>query len=472
MSTAQTKTNAPLSYATIRELARMIRAGETSPTALTEHVLERLETVGRQLNAVVTLTPERARREARLAEEELAAGIDRGPLHGIPYGAKDLLATAGIPTSWGAEPLRDQVFDDDATVIRKLRAAGAVLVAKLGMVELAGGMGYVHPNASLTGAGVNPWSADAWAGGSSSGSGSAVGGGAVPFAIGSETWGSILIPSSYCGLSGLRPSYGRVSRHGAMALCWSLDKLGPMCHTADDCGLVLNAIAGRDPADPTTLPDQYAYRPESARASGFRLGVLRQGVDRVQPEVRDNFEAACRVLGEIATLDEVSLPDYPYHETTSVILAAEAAAAYEDLIEQGVTAGLTSPEDRLGGFAGSVLPAVDYLRALRIRRKICVALDDLLSRYDGIVAPTTPVVANAIDERFGSYSGKAALRLDINAAGNLAGTPAISVPNGFGERDLPTAFQIMGRVGGENAVIAVAAAYQARTDWHSRHPDL
>src|SRR5579884_4246703 len=254
-----------LAFASIRDLARMIRSGETSPTALAEYFLQRLDTVGRRLNAVVTLTRERAMREARLAEAELQAGYDRGLLHGIPYGAKDLLAASGYPTTWGAAPLRDQVFPDDASVIARLRDAGAVLVAKLAMVELAGGMGYNQPNASLTGPGINPWNRQAWSGGSSSGSGSAVGAGAVPFAIGSETWGSILTPSSYCGVSGLRPTYGRVSRHGAMALSWTLDKIGPLCRTADDCGIVLHAIAGKDEDDPGSAGKSFFYAPEYAR---------------------------------------------------------------------------------------------------------------------------------------------------------------------------------------------------------------
>ena len=237
-----------LAFASVRELGRMPRAGETTPTALTAFFLTRLESAGRRLNAVVTITRERALAEAALAERELAAGHDRGPLHGIPYGAKDLCATAPpYPTSWGAAPLRDQQFAADATVLARLRAAGAILVAKLAMVELAGGMGYEQPNATFTGPGLNPWNPDSWSGGSSSGSGSAVGAGAAPFAIGSETVGSIMTPAAFCGVSGLRPTYGRVSRHGAMALCWTLDKLGPMCRSADDCGLVLAAIAGPRP---------------------------------------------------------------------------------------------------------------------------------------------------------------------------------------------------------------------------------
>src|SRR5262245_60431344 len=244
----------------IRRLAELVRARTISPVALAETFLGRLETLGPRYNAVVTLTRERAMAEARRAEHEIAAGRYRGPLHGIPYGAKDLLATSGgIPTTWGAAPFREQRFDFDATVIRRLEEAGAVLCAKLAMVELAGGMGYRQPHASFTGPGINPWRADAWSGGSSSGSGSAVAAGLVPFAIGSETWGSILSPAGFCGISGLRPSYGRVSRHGAMALCWTLDKLGPLALTADDCGLVLGAIGGPDPADPTASDRGYRY---------------------------------------------------------------------------------------------------------------------------------------------------------------------------------------------------------------------
>jgi len=236
-----------LTWATVRELGRRLRAGETTPTELARRCLERLDRVARPYNAVVTLTPERALREARLAEAELAAGHDRGPLHGIPYGAKDLLATANIPTSWGAAPYRDQVFPTDAAVIERLHGAGAVLVAKLAMIELAGGMGYRTADASFSGPALNAWDREAFSGGSSSGSAVAVALGAVPFAIGSETSGSIVAPAAYCGVSGLRPTYGRVSRRGPMALSWTMDKLGPICRPADDCGLVLAAIAGPDP---------------------------------------------------------------------------------------------------------------------------------------------------------------------------------------------------------------------------------
>ncbi|MGA7671363.1 MAG: amidase [Nitrolancea sp.] len=460
-----------LTFATIRELGAMLRSGETTPKQLTEHCLSRLESQGRELNAVVTITAERAMREAQQAEAELAAGYDRGPLHGIPYGGKDLLATAGIPTSWGAEPLRDQVFDEDATAVKRLRDAGAVLVAKLAMIEIAGGLGYSQPTASLTGPPRNPWSRDSWTGGSSSGTGAAVAAGLVPFGIGSETGGSILSPSSYCGLSGIRPSYGRISRHGAMALCWTLDKLGPMCRTADDCGLALQGLSGYDPLDRTTLRDTYRYEPDLARKAGFRVGVLRDGMDKVQPEVRANFEQACEALSAVATLEEVFLPDFPYTEVYSIILACEAASAFEDLIDNETLMGLTAPEDRLGGYAGMTIPAVDYLRASRVRGQINETVDALFARYDAIVHPATNTVASPIGVNFETYAAPYSRRNVLTSLGNISGLPGMSVPTGFGDRGLPTGMQVVGRTGAENAVIAVADAYQRVTSWHQQHPE-
>src|SRR6266511_5045499 len=225
---AQQPITEELLFASVRELAALIRTRKLSPVALTEAYLDRLDKLGPRLGAVITVTRELALKEARAAETEIRAGRYRGPLHGIPYGAKDLLATRGIPTTWGAEPYRKQVFDYDATAIRKLREAGAVLVAKLAMVELAGGFGYNHADASFTGPCRTPWNLEYWSGGSSSGSGAATAAALVPFAIGSETSGSIMTPAAYSGVTGLRPTYGLVSRHGAMALSWTMDKLGPM----------------------------------------------------------------------------------------------------------------------------------------------------------------------------------------------------------------------------------------------------
>jgi aspartyl-tRNA(Asn)/glutamyl-tRNA(Gln) amidotransferase subunit A len=436
-----------LSFASIRDLGRLLRAGETTPTALAEHFLARLDTVGRRLNAVVTLTRERALDEAHTAERELAAGHDRGPLHGIPYGAKDLCATA----------------------IARLRVAGAVLVAKLAMVELAGGMGYNQPDAAFTGPGLNPWDPGAWSGGSSSGSGSAVGAGAVPFAIGSETGGSILTPAAFCGVSGLRPTYGRISRHGAMALCWTFDKLGPMCRTADDCGLALHALAGHDPRDDTSLAEPYTYDPARDRADGFRLAVPRDVLASAQSEVAANFRATLDTLRAVATVEEIDLPDFPYGPVFGAILQGESASSFDDFIASGQVAALTDPEDRIGGYARRFLPAKDYLNACRIRRDIIAAWDDLLARHDAILAPTIVVVASPIDTRFSDYFPRDG-RPSLTTIGNIIGAPAISVPNGFGERNLPTGVQIMSRAGADNTTLAVARAYQSLTTHHLHHP--
>jgi aspartyl-tRNA(Asn)/glutamyl-tRNA(Gln) amidotransferase subunit A len=479
MGDRQRRINDPdtVSFATVLELARQIRAGQTTPTQLAGHFIARLETVGRRFNAVVTVTRELALEQARQAEAELAAGNDRGPLHGIPYGAKDLLATAGIPTSWGAAPFQHQVFDQDAAVIERLREAGAVLVAKLAMVECAGGFGYEQPNASFTGPGKSAWNEDAWSGGSSSGSGSAVGAGCVPFAIGSETWGSILTPATFNGLSGLRPTYGRVSRRGAMALSWTMDKIGPMARTANDCWAVLAAIAGPDPGDPTSQAASpigpFPWPPSDAAsdATGFRFAVLRDSTSKAQPDIAANFEASVAVLRQIGSVEEVDLPDLPWDAAASVVVIAEGTSAFEEFITSGDCAGLTALEDRVGLYQGLTLPAVDYLRALRIRRVGSRQLDALLAPYDAVVAPTLPQVATPIDAKFATWFGRDR-GPSLGAAGNLCGVPSITVPNGFGERGLPTALEFMGRAFGEERILAAARAYQARTDWHTKHPDL
>jgi len=456
-----------LSFATVVELGRMLRDGRATPTRLAEHFLERLERVGRPLNAVVNLTPELAREQARQAEAEFAAGVDRGPLHGVPYGAKDLLATAGIPTTWGAAPYRDQVFDRDAVVVERLRAGGAVLVAKLAMVELAGGFGYEQADAAFTGPGRNPWDLEAWAGGSSSGSGAAVAAGAVPFAIGSETWGSITTPAALCGVTGLRPTYGRVSRRGAMALAWTMDKIGPIARTAEDCALVLAAIAGPDPEEPTTADRALA---EDPRRDGFRFAMLRGATVGAQPAVAANFEGAVAVLREIGTVEEVDLPDLPFDAAAAVVVVAEAAAAFEEFIVSGRNAGLTAPEDRVGLYGALALPAVDYLRALRVRRLGGRALDEVLRPYDAMAAPTLAAVAGPLTERFSAYF-EDNREATLGGAGNLCGLPAITVPNGFGERGLPTGLELMGRADDEHHILAAARAFQARTDWHLRRPE-
>src|SRR5438445_539563 len=363
-----------LAFASIAELARLLRSRRTSATELAELFLERLERFGPRYNCLVTVTPERALAEAARADHELAAGKIRGPLHGIPYGVKDLLAVRGYPTTWGAEPYRAQTFEEDATVVTRLGAAGAVLVGKLAMVELAGGMGYSQANASFTGPGKTPWSVDYWSGGSSSGPGSAVAAGLVPFAIGSETSGSILTPAAYCGITGLRPTYGLVSRHGAMALSWTMDKLGPMARSAVDCALVLAAVAGKDP-----------------------------------------------------------------HDASSVVR------------------GFRAPDD---------------LRGLRGRRLMGRGYDELLKPFDAIATPTRTTVASPLDKPFRDAYPDVRGGVSMIGSSNVVGVPAISVPNGFGLAGLPTGLSLVTRAFDEAKLVRIARAYQARTDWHMRRPEV
>ncbi len=460
-----------LTWRTLPELGRLLRRRELSAVELAEHFLDRLERIGPRYNAVVTVLRQQALAEAKQRDAELASGKNRGPLHGIPYGAKDLLAADGAPTTWGAQPYRHQMLRGDATAVRRLREAGAGLCAKLAMVERAGGMGYNQAFASFTGPGRSPWDPARWSGGSSSGSGSAVGAGLIPFAIGSETWGSIQYPAAFCGVAGLRPTYGRVSRHGAMALSWTMDKLGPLARTAEDCGIVLAAIAGPDPADPSALDRPFSYPSDAQSRRRFRIGVLRGSREKTQPEVRRNFEASLGVLREFAQVEEdLELPDYPYDAMASLVIDAEAASAFEPLVESGRITGLTAPEDRIGGYAGQVVLAKDYIRALRLRRPAAAALDALLARVDAIAAPTLPTVAWPIDAAFDKvypdYSGGA----NISGAANLCGVPGLFLMNGTGEGGLPTSLQFTGRALGEGMLLAIGRRYQRRTNFHRLHP--
>jgi aspartyl-tRNA(Asn)/glutamyl-tRNA(Gln) amidotransferase subunit A len=433
--------------------------------------LDRLESIGPEFNAVATVTRDLAIEQAERADRDLSRGHDRGPLHGIPFGAKDLLATKGIATTWGATPFRTQVFDYDARVIERLREAGAVLVAKLAMVELSGALGYRQPEATFTGPGRNPWDRQSWTGGSSSGCAAAVAAGLVPFAIGSETCGSIIEPAGYCGVTGLRPTYGRVSRNGAMAVSWTLDKLGPVCRMARDCGLVLQAIAGHDPADETTSRRPYVFDPDAARPP-FKLAVLAGAAAGVQPAVRENFDAALAVLSGMASIEEVELPEYPFRDVAITIFCSEMAAAFEGMIENEQVWELTAPECRPGAHAAQFIPARDYINAQRIRRRIEQDLDQLLALYDALLTPTLPMVAPPLGREFGEYCARYPGASDMSLAGNCAGVPALTIPNGFGERDLPTGLQLLGRAYRENRLLAVARAYQSATDWHRQIPQV
>src|SRR5438093_2729738 len=464
--------DADLLYLPVRELAQRVKSRHVSSVKLTQTCLDRLDALGPKWKGVVRVRRESALAEARAADAEIAHGRHRGPLHGIPYGVKDLLATKGVPTTWGAEPYRNQVFDRDATVVRKLREAGAVLCAKLAMVELAGGMGYNHADASFTGPGLTPWNTSYWSGGSSSGPGASVAAGLVPFAIGSETSGSIVTPSAYSGVTGLRPTYGLVSRHGAMALCWTLDKLGPMARMADDCGLVLAAIAGKDPKDPSSV-DRDLKGMADPPTKRYRIGIPKGADKDIQAEVAANFRAALKVLEDrLEVVEDVELPDLPYGAVAGLIIAAEGASAFDDLLKDGRLSRLTAPEDRTGGYPALAVSAPDYLRALRVRRPMQRALDDFLKKFDALAVPTRTTVANPIDKPF--RDGWPGVTGGANEIGptNVVGVPGISVPNGFGVQNLPTGLSFTARAFDEGKLLTLARLYQSRTDWHTRRPPI
>jgi aspartyl-tRNA(Asn)/glutamyl-tRNA(Gln) amidotransferase subunit A len=461
-------------FAPIRDLADRLRTRRLSPVALTEAYLDRLQKFGPRLNAVVTILRESALREARAADEEIRANRYRGLLHGIPYGAKDLLATAGTPTTWGAEPFRKQVFDYDATVVRKLRGAGAILLAKLAMVELAGSFGYNNADASFTGPCKTPWNLDYWAGGSSSGSGACVAAGLCAFAVGSETSGSIITPAAYCGISGLRPTFGRVSRYGAMALSWTLDKLGPMCRSADCCGIVLGAIAGRDPRELSTASRSFVW-PEARRDAKqkYRVGVIAGSTTGIQPAVRDNFRESVKVLSRFCDIvEDVPFPNMPFGAVVSVVINAEGANSFRSLIESERLNDLRTAQMKTGAVAASMTMAVDYLQALRVRSRMKKTMEELYGKFDALIAPARSTVSYPINRDFSQSYANFRGGPPIIPAGNAVGQPAIAIPNGFGPNGLPTGIQFTGKVWSEVRLLSIAQAYQQATEWHRRRPEV
>jgi aspartyl-tRNA(Asn)/glutamyl-tRNA(Gln) amidotransferase subunit A len=377
-------------FATIGELNTRLKAKEFSAVELVRAFARRLEQLGPRYNALALPLTEVATRHAQEVDKDLKSERYRGPLQGIPFGAKDLLSYAGHPTTWGASPYAAQVFDYTAAVLQKLEKTGAVLVGKLAMVELAGGGGYRFPAASMFGPGLNPWDRTRWSGGSSSGSGSAVAAGLVPFALGSETSGSILTPSAFCGVTGLRPTYGLVSRHGAMALSWTMDKVGPLCRSAEDCALVLAAIAGGDSGDPGSAHKSFYYTPQYARPTkSLRIGYAPVDfAEWAQPAARPAFDQALAVIRETgAQLSEVKLPDLPYGALTSTIILAEAASIFEPLITSGKVQQLADAKQIAGLKAALEIPAIDYLKAMRIRTLVRKQIRELFTNVDVLLAP-------------------------------------------------------------------------------------
>ena len=455
-----------LYFATIDELERQLRERRISSVEMTGIFLDRLQEFGPRYNALAELTREHALANARRADRLLRShSRNTSPILGIPYGAKDLLASKGIPTRWGSPAHANQVFDHDATVIRKLDQAGGVMVGKLAMVELAGGGGYDLASASLHGPGLNPWNMDHWSGGSSSGSGSAVAAGLVPFALGSETWGSIITPSAFCGVTGLRPTWGLVSRYGAMELAWSMDKVGPIAKSAKDCGIILEVIAGPDELDPTTR-HTFKFNPRPHKRD-YRVGILTADLDD-EPEIEKAFESALRVLRKVGLkLRRTELPDHPYADTASTLLSGETAGAHKEFLE---SEGLISLVD--GGQKERLrqtldLRAGDYSRALLKRQQINRDLQKLFDRFDALVSPSIVGEANTLDTNLRKAFRK---RGNYSVLGALAGLPALTMPMGFGRRGLPLGLTITGDLFRENTLLQIGMLFQRETDWHLKHP--
>ena len=457
-------------FATIPELHAKLTAKEISAEELARGFAERLERLGRRYNALALPLVHEAQQQARDVDKELKRGRLRGALQGIPYAVKDLLAYAKQPTTWGAKPFAGQVFDYNAAVIDKLGGVGAVLAGKLSMVELAGGGGYRYASASLFGPGLNPWDRTRWSGGSSSGSGAAVAAGLVPFAIGSETSGSIVTPASYCGVTALRPTYGLVSRYGAMALSWTLDKLGPFARSAEDCGLILQVMAGKDGRDPGSAGKSFYYTPQFARPmKELKIGYTPLDfTERSDPSARAAFEAALAVVkASGAQLVETKLPDFPHGEVLTAILNGEMGSIFEPLVTSGKVDQLADQRQIAGLKASLESKSKDYLKAMRVRRLIQEAFSRLYGEVDALLAPGRPGPATKIEQPLDQPAGPQPSA--IIPAGNLAGLPALVLPCGFAE-SLPVALQVVGAPFSENTLLAIGREFQSRTDWHKRRP--
>ncbi|MBO6575433.1 MAG: amidase [Rhodothermales bacterium] len=441
-----------LAFAPVTTLSGLLKQRDVRSLDLTQLYLERLKRLDPQLHCVINLTEERALAQARAADAELDAGLWRGPLHGVPWGAKDLLSVRGYPTTWGAMPFKDQVIDRNATVVERLDAAGAVLVAKLTTGALAWGDVWFGEKTR------NPWNLDQGSSGSSAGPGSAVAAGLVGFAIGSETLGSIVSPSTRNGVTGLRPTFGRVSRHGAMTLCWSMDKLGPMCRSAADCALVFQAIQGTDHRDPTTVDGDFSW-PPAVQPSRVRLGYV---ADAFEGEFR-GAEADRAVLQVLRSLGFDPKPmAWPDRSTAPAMLtlSVETAAAFDELSRTGGTDSMVSQQLWPENFRQSrFISGVDFLNGQRQRTLLMQDVSALMQDFDVIVT----------NHRRGGL-----------AITNLTGHPSVTVPNRFSPledapdspRRQPDAINFIGALYQDDMALAVAHAYQSATDFHLQRPPI
>lgn len=436
-----------LAFAPVTVLASLIKSRQVTSVQLTEMYLKRLKQYGPKLYCVITLTEELARAQARQADQEIAAGHYRGPLHGIPWGAKDLLAAKGIKTTWGSPPYKDLVPDIDAAVVKRLSEAGAVLVAKLSVGELAWG------DVWTGGKTRNPWDIEQGSSGSSAGPASATAAGLVGFAVGTETWGSIVSPSTRCGVTGLRPTFGRVSRYGCMALSWTMDKIGPICRSVEDCALVFNAIYGPDGKDLAVKDFPFNWNP-ALDIKSLRIGYLAKAFEKDSKTKKYDMSVleTLRSLG--VTLKPIELPDFPVN-SLGFILSAEAAAAFDELTRSGRDDLMVRQERDAwpNVFRHSrLIPAVEYIQANRFRVEVMQKMALLFKDIDVYISPT-----------FGG---------DNLLLTNLTGHPCVVTPNGFDEKNHPLSITFIGNLFDEAKTLVVAKAYQDATGFHLQHPKL
>jgi aspartyl-tRNA(Asn)/glutamyl-tRNA(Gln) amidotransferase subunit A len=454
------------------ELSELIRAREVSPVDAVEAYLERTDRLNDRLHAYLTVCRDEARQAAREAEQALARGEYRGPMHGIPVAVKDQLYTQGIRTTGGSTIFKDFVPDKDATVISKLKASGAILLGKLNLTEFAT-TGFSHRFDTAR----NPWDTERYTGGSSSGSGAATAGFLCATSLGEDTGGSIRFPAAWCGLVGLRPSWGRVSRYGVMPGVWSMDTIGPLSRTVADCAMTLQAVAGYDPKDPYTwdvpVPD---YRQAlDGNIRGLRVGVVQELLyhEVVEPEVREAVVRATSVLGELgASVEEVSIPLSRHSWTISAGLRIEAPMHYRELVRHRLRE--IGHDNQIGYITGSLIPAQAYYKAQKLRSLLRQQVLAALERVDVLVLPTAGVAAQPVepDPIVTSKQGSNRLGWLLTTTFSLANTPALSICCGFTGQNLPIGLQLGGRPMDEATVLKMAHAYEQATPWHTRRPPV
>ena len=461
-----------LPFLSVAALGELLRSGEVSPVDATEAYLERIASLDDRLLAYLTVTADEARQAAREAEAEIAGGNYRGPMHGIPFAVKDQLHTRGIRTTGGSPVFNDFVPEEDATVITRLKEAGAVLLGKLSMTEFAtSGMSHQF------GPPRNPWDQSRFTGGSSSGSGAATAAFMCATSLGEDTGGSVRFPATWCGLAGLRPTWGLVSRKGLMPGVRSMDTIGPLSRTVEDCAITLQAIAGYDPADRLTRqqapPDYRAALTGSVE--GLRIGIVRELVysGAVDEEVRQSVLSAANLLGEMgATVEEVSVPLAANAGTISGSIRIEAPITYQDLVRNRPQE--IGHDNRIGYMVGTILPANAYYKGVKLRAMLKEQVVSALEGVDLLLSPTTGVTAQPLEPDPVITGKDNANRTPwlLTTTFSLANVPALTVPCGFDSRGLPVGLQIAGRPFDEETVLRAGHAYEQNTDWHGRVPPL